>query len=447
MNVNIKTFPSLLKILTLVFVTGMTTNANGQWNYYCSFNWPTPPPGVGTSFVDAEFNSQDSGIFIYNLYFPPSTGTFGNIRSTNNAGLNWATVGGMGGGVYGTYGIYKLPQYNSYYVFYNENFSILMIASYDGGNTWSISDSLDYGFGGFFACDTSKYYTLSSIPPDYKLMKYDHGVKYEQFATFTNHIPSLPFFPDTAIGFIVAKDINAPGYKFNNILKTSDGGSNWTTVFVDTTLNIRNTYFIDTISGFTCGNNGMILKTIDGGNSWQYLNTGIVTRLNAIYFKSGQVGFAAGDSGVIIRTTNGGSSWTIDSTGTSINFTKIYAVNDSIMFAMTHSWSSINPSRMYSMNLNSITSVWELVNNQSTYISIMPNPASDQITVNLHGIYDNSNFDILVLSKVMNTVYSKNSRSPIYNHVLDIHHLANGIYHMIIRTEDKIYHRNFIISR
>ncbi|MBK8873849.1 MAG: hypothetical protein IPN13_07970 [Bacteroidetes bacterium] len=62
-------------------------------------------------------------------------------------------------------------------------------------------------------------------------------------------------------------------------------------MFVDTSLNIRNMYFIDTISGFTCGDNGMILKTIDGGSNWQYLNTGIATRLNAIFFKSGQVGF------------------------------------------------------------------------------------------------------------------------------------------------------------
>ncbi|MBK8873847.1 MAG: hypothetical protein IPN13_07960 [Bacteroidetes bacterium] len=38
----------------------MATNANGQWNYYCGFNWPTPPPGTSTSFADAEFNSKDS---------------------------------------------------------------------------------------------------------------------------------------------------------------------------------------------------------------------------------------------------------------------------------------------------------------------------------------------------------------------------------------------------
>jgi hypothetical protein len=447
MIVKRKKISSFLKILTFIFVAGITTNANGQWNYYCGFNWPTPPFGTSTSFVDAEFNSKDSGIFIYNIHFSPSTGTIGNILSTSNAGLNWITVGMIGGGVYGTYGIYKLPQYNSYYVFYNDNFSILMIASNDGGNTWHLSDSLDYGFGGFFACDTSKYYILSSIPPDYKLMKYDNGVKYDQFATFTNHIPSLPFFPDTAVGFIVAKEINAPGYKFNNILKSTDGGSNWTTVFVDTSLNIRNTYFIDTISGFICGDSGKILKTNDGGNSWQYLNTTISSRLNTIYFKSGQVGFAAGDSGVIIRTTDGGNSWTLDSTGTSNNFTKIYAVNDSIVFAMTNSSSVMNPSRMYSINLNSLTTVWELLNDQSNYVSIFPNPASDQIMVNFLDIPKSSFCEIKIFNNVMSTVYSEISRGPVFNNLIDVNQLPNGIYHVIVKTEDKLLNGKFILNR
>ncbi len=110
MTVNKKTFLLLLKILILVFITGMATNAHGQWNYYCGFNWPTPPPGTSTSFVDAEFNSKDSGIFIYNINFSPSTGTFGNIRLTNNAGLSWMPVGAIGGGVYSV--IYSSLSFN-----------------------------------------------------------------------------------------------------------------------------------------------------------------------------------------------------------------------------------------------------------------------------------------------------------------------------------------------
>ncbi len=272
-------------------------------------------------------------------------------------------------------------------------------------------------------------------------------MKYEQFATFTNHIPSRPFFPDTAVGFIIAKDVSAPGYKFNNILKSSDGGFNWSTVFTDTNLNIRNTYFTDTIKGFACGDSGIIIKTIDGGNSWQYLNSGITSQLNVICFKTDQIGFAAGNSGVIIRTTNGGNSWSLDQTGTSNNFVKMYVVNDSIMLAMTKSWSSLNPSGMYSINLNSITAIWELMDDSFEYISIFPNPASDQITVNIHGIPDNSSSDISILNNAMKTVYSEISKEHDFNRLVDIHHLSNGIYHMLIRTEERLYQRNFIISR
>ena len=112
------------------------------------------------------------------------------------------------------------------------------------------------------------------------------------------------------------------------------------------------------------------------------------------------------------------------------------------MFAMT----SLNPSRMYSMNLNSITAVWEWVNEPLEYISIFPNPASDQITVNVHEVPENSFFNISILNNVMKTVYSETSTEPIFNKLVDVNHLSNGIYHLIIKTEDRCYHRNFIIS-
>ena len=49
------------------------------------------------------------------------------------------------------------------------------------------------------------------------------------------------------------------------IVKTTNGGANWTAYPIGTPYSLRSVYFIDSTSGHTVGEYGTILKTTDGG--------------------------------------------------------------------------------------------------------------------------------------------------------------------------------------
>jgi len=115
------------------------------------------------------------------------------------------------------------------------------------------------------------------------------------------------YFPTVTIGYAV-------GWS-GAILKTIDGGTNWTPQSSGTPNFLPSVYFIDTNTGWTVGDGGTILKTIDGGTNWTPQTSGTPYMLRSIYFTDANNGIAVGGDylsqvGVILKTTNGGATWT-----------------------------------------------------------------------------------------------------------------------------------------
>jgi photosystem II stability/assembly factor-like uncharacterized protein len=101
---------------------------------------------------------------------------------------------------------------------------------------------------------------------------------------------------------------------------------------ISTSLNSIN--FIDTLNGFACGTNGVIIKTTNGGINWTTINSGVLNiRLNAVSFISTSNGIVAGDSGVVYLTTNGGTNWMLQTSLTSRNLLDAKYYNDGIVIA------------------------------------------------------------------------------------------------------------------
>jgi len=113
-------------------------------------------------------------------------------------------------------------------------------------------------------------------------------------------IPSL-FFPTDQIGFAIANP--------NKILKSTNGGNNWTPSSSGTTNSLSDICFPSATVGYVCGASGTVVKTIDGGTNWIKLNTGISNQLNRLFFISNDTGFVGGNGDTIWRTHNGGISW------------------------------------------------------------------------------------------------------------------------------------------
>lgn len=114
------------------------------------------------------------------------------------------------------------------------------------------------------------------------------------------------------------------------ILKTTDGGSNWSAQTIPDVAEIRGLYFNDSLNGWAVGYKiksnekiGIILKTTDGGQNWNVMENANAAVLNAVQFCNQNIGWAVGSKyvvapqnidDIILKTNDGGQSWTPIST-------------------------------------------------------------------------------------------------------------------------------------
>lgn len=137
---------------------------------------------------------------------------------------------------------------------------------------------------------------------------------------------SAVYFPSSSVGYVVGSQ-NSDGV----VLKSTDGGDFWSSalVLIDANL-IRDVFFIDDNIGWICGDSAKpVFKTTNGGGSWVETTDGFsVADKNKIYygihFVSSQIGWVVGDSGVIYKTTDGGTNWSAQTSGTANQLNDVY---------------------------------------------------------------------------------------------------------------------------
>jgi photosystem II stability/assembly factor-like uncharacterized protein len=112
-------------------------------------------------------------------------------------------------------------------------------------------------------------------------------------------------------------------YGLTKVFKTTDGGSNWSTVTTKT-FGIK-LFFVNDSTGYLVGGDSMIItvspaqnirlmKTQDGGLTWQRIDPGTSRNINGVCFPSLNVGYVAGDSGNIFKFQE-----TVDISGKNLN--------------------------------------------------------------------------------------------------------------------------------
>ncbi len=89
--------------------------------------------------------------------------------------------------------------------------------------------------------------------------------------------------------------------------------------------------FVTPTMGYLCGENGLIMKTTDGGINWTLQNSWVTSRLYDIKFLNPDSGIAVGASGLVLITTDGGNNWTTTYYQTSTNY-KVFIVNRNLIF-------------------------------------------------------------------------------------------------------------------
>jgi photosystem II stability/assembly factor-like uncharacterized protein len=122
------------------------------------------------------------------------------------------------------------------------------------------------------------------------------------------------YFEDADHGWVVGDE---------KVLFTSDGGANWTEQAQLVGVGLYGVDFVDSLRGWTVGEDGTILHTTDRGINWSPQTSGTSACLRSVDFVDLVNGWATGDDGWAIYTTNGGLIWTRKELATSTDLNNI----------------------------------------------------------------------------------------------------------------------------
>lgn len=144
-----------------------------------------------------------------------------------------------------------------------------------------------------------------------------YSLWHAQYSGVSSNLNAVHFI-NSNTGFVCGND--------GVILKTVDKGASWVRMNSGTSNTLYSIKFISLFAGFACGDN-IILKTADGGATWQSYTSGITTSLRTIFPVNENIIYTAGTGGVIYRSVNGGNSWSINHTTANSTLTSVYFLN------------------------------------------------------------------------------------------------------------------------
>ncbi|MEW6508294.1 MAG: YCF48-related protein [Bacteroidota bacterium] len=204
----------------------------------------------------------------------------------------------------------------------------------DGGNSWSIKDSLIVTSGTSFWTDIRFYDSLKGVVvgDDKGVQKYTtnggeswiagDGVVYSPFRNST-----VRYLSENELVCL------GEGNEFNQLLlpifKSTNGGKNWVekTNPADKVYDrVKDIYFKDNLNGVAVGNNGFskmfVYKTSDGGETWQASTANFSAGFIALE-GYGNIVFALGTNSHIFKSNNLGTTWTQLSIKSPASFTDL----------------------------------------------------------------------------------------------------------------------------
>lgn len=209
----------------------------------------------------------------------------------------------------------------------------------DGGQTWAVNNGAA-GSKSFSACKfvstTTGWAVGNGIGTSGYILKTTNGGSgWTTQATYPNWKILGVDFVDANTGWVVGDS----GVIFN----TKNGGTTWTRQTSGTTDELWSVDFIDANTGWavgvrsTGGVNGTILKTTDGGANWIRQTSGVSYALLSVQFSDANIGWAVGEGGTILRTLNGGNSWAVQPSGVSTGLLGVRVLDATHVWAVGHS--------------------------------------------------------------------------------------------------------------
>lgn len=256
--------------------------------------------------------------------------------------------------------------------------------------------------------------------------------------TVSNKRPTSIFFLNKKIGwrtfYIVYKIEEIPSkYTILNycqlyIQKTTNGGKQWTTLSIDSTIN--KTYGLMRFADENCGwlqfGRDSIMKTTDGGKTWKSVIIEPYFLMWNFKFANKSKGWAVGENGLIFYTTDGGDTWLKQNVNRKNNiFSGIGIVNDSVVYVcgdfgtiLRYSDSILDMNKINTSVIFPEHPVDSISNKECLY----PNPATEFIY--LPKEISNQNIEIELYS----LIGQKLLHFPATSDAINISNLPKGIY-------------------
>jgi photosystem II stability/assembly factor-like uncharacterized protein len=188
----------------------------------------------------------------------------------------------------------------------------------DGGQTWNPQD----------APPTNAYFSLYftdamngwAVGYNGKIVHTTDGGQtwVDQTAPVTTDYYKV-YFVDSQTGWIAGGDEGGfPSYiNHRVILHTSNGGATWIDQYSEAyESKLRSIHFVDQNRGFATGESGAIMRTTDGGNNWSEPAVISSYHFYDVFFTDSTTGYIIGEYlgvphyAAIFKTDNGGFDWT-----------------------------------------------------------------------------------------------------------------------------------------
>ena len=419
-------YDKLKKISFTLFL--LTLSYFNVFNGICNAQWQIQTSGTSEHLRSICFTGENNQIGY-------AVGYNGIFLKTTNLGVNWSLINIPT--LYHLYSVNFTTPDNGWAVGYE------VFRSLNGGQNWTkiITYPEIAGFKvQFFDSETGWIMGLK-VNSRIRVWRTSNGGNIWDTSTFiANSLISDPMdmhFPTVQTGYISGGNVSS------FIAKTITGGKTWFYQNVPPNCYISGINFKDSLTGWAIADSGNILKTTNGGTNWNKINT-VAYGNRKIYYKTGineEQLWIIGEYGSILKSSDLGDTWQSvsfnpehfyeDLAFSGNNQTGIHVVGKNGMIIYSSNGGGVNINKNSSINPQDFTLFQNYPNpfNPSTTIKFsIPSKVKGE-TSNVKLIVYN------ILGKEVATLVNEKLKVGAYEVSFNAESLGSGIYFYKLETQ------------